>query len=86
MSSTHGIIPDGNGLPCGGPARVGFSSGWDLGPLVAGTPRLIGSMFMYGGGAVGYDVALCGRETLVTAGDTRPNGLKVEWGVLGLVS
>jgi hypothetical protein len=41
---------------------------------------------MYEGGAVGYDAALCGRGTLVTAGDARPNGLKAEWGVLGLVS
>lgn len=85
MSSTQGIIPGGNELPCGVPARVGFSS-WLLGALGAGVARFIGSMAMYEGCEVGYDVAVCGRETLVTAGDTRVNGLKVEWGVLGLVS
>jgi hypothetical protein len=86
MSNTQGIIPGGNELPCGVPARDGFSSVLALGPLVAGTARVFGSMVTYGGGAVGYDVTFGGREALVTAGDTRPNGLKAEWGVLGLVS
>lgn len=67
MSSTHGIIPTGRGLPCGVPARVG-ASGWRLGPFVAGMGRVRGSIVIYGG-AVGYDALVCASETLVTAGD-----------------
>lgn len=43
-------------------------------------------MFVYADCAVGYGAVLCGIETLAAAGDTRPNGLKADWGVLGLVS
>lgn len=71
MSSRHGIIPSGSGLPCGVPARVGAGSGWRLGPLVAGMGRARGSTVIYEG-AVAYDAALCAREILATAGDARP--------------
>lgn len=85
MSSTHGIIPGGNELPCDVPACVWLFS-WLLDPLDAGSFWFVGSMFVYADCAVGYDAVLRGRETLAAAGDTRPNGLKVDWGVLGLVS
>jgi hypothetical protein len=84
MSRTQGIIPGGSWLDWGVPAREATISGWARGSFLAGMVRDNGSIDMYED-AVGYGAALCGRETLATAGDT-PNGLKVERGVLGLVS
>lgn len=64
------------GVPGTGLATLApVSSARLRGPAVAGTPRAMASIVMYGAGTAAYGAAFGGMEAMVVAGDARPKWL-----------